>query len=95
MPGKCPLCGAVLSLELSNLGRCAVKLYPGMRISQVVFHTMTSAAERPYGAARGSKYQQQEGEWQEPEQVGVRATRATGEHVDVAGACLEAPWPGA
>jgi dCTP deaminase len=50
-----------ITLELSNLGRCAVKLYPGMRISQVVFHTMTSPAERPYGPARGSKYQGQEG----------------------------------
>ncbi|NLE86437.1 MAG: dCTP deaminase [Myxococcales bacterium] len=50
-----------ITLELSNLGRCAVKLYPGMRISQVVFHTMTSPAERPYGADRGSKYQGQGG----------------------------------
>lgn len=50
-----------ITLELSNLGRCAVKLYPGMRISQVVFHTMTSPAERPYGPARGSKYQGQAG----------------------------------
>lgn len=50
-----------ITLELSNLGRCAVRLYPGMRISQVVFHTMTSPAERPYGAARGSKYQGQRG----------------------------------
>ena len=50
-----------ITLELSNLGRCAVKLYPGMRISQVVFHTMTSPAERPYGKARGSKYQGQRG----------------------------------
>jgi dCTP deaminase len=50
-----------ITLELSNLGRCAVKLYPGMRISQVVFHTMTSPAERPYGPARGSKYQGQTG----------------------------------
>jgi dCTP deaminase len=50
-----------ITLELSNLGRCAVKLYPGMRISQVVFHTMTSPAERPYGPARGSKYQGQSG----------------------------------
>lgn len=48
-----------ITLELSNLGRCAVKLYPGMRISQVVFHTMLSPAERPYGLARGSKYQGQ------------------------------------
>lgn len=50
-----------ITLELSNLGRCAVKLYPRMRISQVVFHTMTSPAERPYGAERGSKYQGQGG----------------------------------
>ncbi|NUN15491.1 MAG: dCTP deaminase [Myxococcales bacterium] len=45
-----------ITLELSNLGRLAVKLYPGMRISQIVFQTMSSPAERPYGPARGSKY---------------------------------------
>jgi dCTP deaminase len=50
-----------ITLELSNLGRCAVLLYPGTRISQVVFHTMTSPAERPYGPARGSKYHGQVG----------------------------------
>ncbi|MCA9603740.1 MAG: dCTP deaminase, partial [Myxococcales bacterium] len=50
-----------ITLELANLGGCAVKLYPGMRISQIVFHTMTSPALRPYGKARGSKYQGQEG----------------------------------
>ncbi|MEM6732904.1 MAG: dCTP deaminase, partial [Myxococcota bacterium] len=38
-----------------------VKLYPGMRISQVVLHTMTSPAERPYGPERGSKYFGQSG----------------------------------
>jgi dCTP deaminase len=50
-----------ITLELANLGRCAVLLYPGTRISQVVFHTMTSPAERPYGPARGSKYHGQAG----------------------------------
>lgn len=50
-----------ITLELSNLGRCAVKLYPGMRISQIVFHEMKSPAERPYGSTRGSKYQGQSG----------------------------------
>lgn len=50
-----------ITLELSNLGRVAVKLFPGMRVSQVVFHTMSSASERPYGPARGSKYQGQDG----------------------------------
>jgi dCTP deaminase len=32
-----------------------------MRISQVTFTELTSPAERPYGAERGSKYQGQEG----------------------------------
>ena len=50
-----------ITLELSNLGRVAVKLYPGMRISQLVFHTMSSPSERPYGPARGSKYFGQDG----------------------------------
>jgi dCTP deaminase len=50
-----------ITLELSNLGRCAVLLYPGTRISQIVLHTMTSPAERPYGPARGSKYHGQKG----------------------------------
>lgn len=50
-----------ITLELSNLGRVAVKLYPGMRISQLVFHTMSSPSERPYGPARGSKYFGQSG----------------------------------
>jgi dCTP deaminase len=50
-----------ITLELSNLGRVPVKLYPGMRISQIVLHTMTSAAERPYGPSRGSKYFGQQG----------------------------------
>ena len=50
-----------ITLELSNLGRVGVKLYPGMRISQLVFHEMTSPAERPYGPERGSKYFGQKG----------------------------------
>lgn len=50
-----------ITLELGNLGRCAVKLYPGMRISQIVFHQMLSPSERPYGEGRSSKYQGQTG----------------------------------
>lgn len=50
-----------ITLELSNLGRIAVALYPKMRISQIVLHEMRSPAERPYGTARGSKYQDQDG----------------------------------
>jgi dCTP deaminase len=50
-----------ITLELSNIGSIPVKLYPGMRIAQIVLHTMTSPAERPYGVARGSQYNEQTG----------------------------------
>jgi dCTP deaminase len=50
-----------ITLELSNLGTAPVALAPDMRISQVIFTELTSPAERPYGADRGSKYQDQEG----------------------------------
>lgn len=50
-----------ITLELSNLGAAPVALTPGMRISQLTFTELTSPAERPYGADRGSKYQGQDG----------------------------------
>lgn len=50
-----------ITLELSNVGRLPVALRPGMRICQVSFETLTSPARRPYGTARGSKYQDQTG----------------------------------
>lgn len=50
-----------ITLELSNIGPIPVKLYPGMRIAQIVLYRMTSPAERPYGAERGSHYQGQRG----------------------------------
>jgi dCTP deaminase len=50
-----------ITLEMSNIGRIPVRLYPGMRIAQIVLHQMTSKAERPYGAGRGSSYQEQTG----------------------------------
>lgn len=50
-----------VTLELSNLGHVPVKLYPGMRICQLVFHEMRSPCSRPYGPGRGSKYHGQEG----------------------------------
>lgn len=53
-------CGSI-TLELSNLGTAPVALSPGMRISQLVFTELTSPAETPYGAERGSKYQGQGG----------------------------------
>jgi len=50
-----------ITLELSNLGTAPVALSPGMRVSQLTFTELTSAADRPYGAERGSKYQNQDG----------------------------------
>lgn len=48
-----------ITLEISNLGKMPVALYPKMRICQIVFEKMTSPAERPYGINRDSKYQKQ------------------------------------
>jgi dCTP deaminase len=50
-----------ITLELSNLGSAPVALTPGMRVSQLTFTELSSPAERPYGAGRGSKYQDQDG----------------------------------
>ena len=51
-----------LTLELSNVANLPITIYPGMKIGQISFFRLTSAAEVPYGAqARGSKYQGQRG----------------------------------
>src|SRR5438093_950226 len=50
-----------ITLELSNVGRMPVALHPNMRVCQISFEPLTSPAERPYGAGRGSKYQGQVG----------------------------------
>jgi len=50
-----------ITLELSNLGTAPVALTPGMRISQLILTELKSPADRPYGAGRGSKYQDQTG----------------------------------
>jgi len=44
-----------VTLEISNLANL-----PGMRIGQISFSLMTTPADRPYGAARGSKYSGQQ-----------------------------------
>jgi dCTP deaminase len=49
-----------LTLELSNVANLPITLYPGMKIGQISFFRLTSAAETPYGAA-GNKYQGQRG----------------------------------
>lgn len=48
-----------ITLEISNLNRMPVALYPGMRICQLAFEVMSSPAETPYDQKPGSKYQGQ------------------------------------
>ena len=51
-----------LTLELSNVATLPIALYPEMKIGQISFLRMTTAAEHPYGSAStGSKYQGQRG----------------------------------
>lgn len=51
-----------ITLELSNVATLPITLYPGMKVGQISFLQMTTAADRPYGSAGlGSKYQGQRG----------------------------------
>ena len=46
-----------LTLELANLTRVPIKLWPGLPIAQLSFMTLDAAAERPYGHPElGSHY---------------------------------------
>ena len=50
-----------LTLELSNVANLPITVYPGMKIGQISFLQMTTAAEHPYGSdGLKSKYQ---GQW--------------------------------
>jgi dCTP deaminase len=49
-----------LTLELNNLTRIPIKLYPGLLIAQLSFMALDRPAERPYGSKElGSHYQGQ------------------------------------
>ncbi len=51
-----------LTLEFSNVASLPITLYPGMKIGQISFIQMTTAADQPYGEGNlGSKYQGQKG----------------------------------
>jgi dCTP deaminase len=51
-----------ITLELANVASLPITLYPEMKIGQVSFMQMTTAADHPYGGgATGSKYQGQRG----------------------------------
>ncbi|MFC1646709.1 dCTP deaminase [Patescibacteria group bacterium] len=46
----------VAVLELGNLGRMPVALYPGMRICALTFEELSSPAQTPYGKKKSAKY---------------------------------------
>lgn len=50
-----------ITLEIQNLGNAPVKLYPEERVCQIVFETMLSEAENPYGDKQDNKYMGQTG----------------------------------
>ena len=51
-----------LTFEISNISRLPIRLYAGMKISQICFFEMSSPVLRPYGSkGLNSKYQGQNG----------------------------------
>jgi dCTP deaminase len=46
----------VVVMELGNLGRMPVALYPGMKICSMTFEELSSAADVPYGKKKSAKY---------------------------------------
>ena len=49
-----------ITLELANMANLPITVYPGMRIAQLSFLTLSTPADHPYGSSKlGSKYQGQ------------------------------------
>lgn len=51
--------GGKLTLEMANISKVPVKLWPGTKICQLTFERMSSPAENPYNRRKGSKYHDQ------------------------------------
>jgi dCTP deaminase len=63
-----------ITLELSNVNTIPITLYPGMRVGQLSFFPLSSAAERPYGSPElGSSYQGQTGPTPSRYKLDIRA----------------------
>lgn len=50
-----------IALELANMGKMPVALYPGMRICSLSFEQLSSPADVPYYKKKGAKYAGQKG----------------------------------
>lgn len=68
-----------LTLELNNLTRVPIKLYPGLQIAQLSFMALDRPAKRPYGSPElGSHYQGQRAATESRYEGAGRATSADG-----------------
>jgi dCTP deaminase len=65
-----------LTLELNNLARIPIKLYPGMLIAQLSFMQLDAPALRPYGDPRLGSHYQGQGAATESRYEAFRATPA-------------------
>ncbi len=65
-----------VTLELSNVATLPIQLWPGMKIGQLCFFTLSSPAQDPYGSGRhGSRYQDQRGPTASRSSVNFHRTR--------------------
>lgn len=49
----------IFTLEMANVGKMPIALYPGMKICKLVLHELSSPAEKPYNKRGDAKYQKQ------------------------------------
>jgi len=50
-----------ITLEVTNIAKVPVQLWPGMKICRLTFETLTSESEMPYNKRKDSKYLGQKG----------------------------------
>lgn len=48
-------------LEITNIGKMPVALYPGQRVAKLAFHKLSSPVEKSYAERKDAKYQKQSG----------------------------------
>jgi dCTP deaminase len=78
-PGFC----GTATLEMSNVSRLPIRLWPGMLVAQMVFQKMVQATEQPYGhPSMHSHYQNQSGPTASRYGQGVGQLRLPGVHWD-------------
>ncbi len=50
-----------LTLEMTNISKLPVVLWPGLKVCRLTFETLTSPSEKPYNKRKESKYSHQKG----------------------------------